>query len=208
MFGTRTALLAIVMADGLALLLGGSLGLVAGYARRPGRCADHAPGRCAAGVSLSAAGADHRRGARPSLTNSVIAIGIIYTPQYARLMRGQVLTVQAADFVVAARSIGAGQAACDAAPCTAEQLHAGARARHAAIRRGGGGDGRPVVPRPRRATAVTRLGRIAGRWPRLFPYRLVDRHVSLVWRSSWWWSASTCWATHCATSTTPGMRMR
>ena len=39
----------------------------------------------------------------------MIAIGIIYTPQYARLMRGQVLTVQAADFVVAARSIGAGR---------------------------------------------------------------------------------------------------
>ena len=31
LYGTRTALLAIVMADGLALLLGGSLGLVAGY---------------------------------------------------------------------------------------------------------------------------------------------------------------------------------
>jgi GAF domain-containing protein len=45
----------------------------------------------------------------PSLTNSVIAIGIIYTPQYARLMRGQVLSVQAADFVVAARAIGAGR---------------------------------------------------------------------------------------------------
>ena len=32
-YGTRTALLAIVVADGLALLLGGSLGLVAGYRR-------------------------------------------------------------------------------------------------------------------------------------------------------------------------------
>ena len=43
----------------------------------------------------------------PSLTNSIIAIGIIYTPQYARLMRGQVLAVQSADFVWAARSVGA-----------------------------------------------------------------------------------------------------
>ena len=33
-YGTRTALLAIVMADGLALVLGGSLGLVAGYVDR------------------------------------------------------------------------------------------------------------------------------------------------------------------------------
>jgi peptide/nickel transport system permease protein len=31
LYGTRTALLAIIVADGLALLLGGALGLVAGY---------------------------------------------------------------------------------------------------------------------------------------------------------------------------------
>jgi peptide/nickel transport system permease protein len=43
----------------------------------------------------------------PSLTNSILAIGIIYTPQYARLMRGQVIAVQSADFVWAARSVGA-----------------------------------------------------------------------------------------------------
>ena len=45
----------------------------------------------------------------PSFTNAIIAIGIIYTPQYARLMRGQVLAVQAQDYVWAARSVGAGQ---------------------------------------------------------------------------------------------------
>ena len=45
----------------------------------------------------------------PSLTNSIIAIGIIYTPQYARLMRGQVLSVEGADYVWAARSVGAGR---------------------------------------------------------------------------------------------------
>ncbi len=108
-YGTRTALLAIVMADGLALLLGGSLGLVAGYV---GGGVDALimrvvdvllafPYLLLALIIVAVLG--------PSLTNSVIAIGIIYTPQYARLMRGQVLTVQAADFVVAARSIGAGR---------------------------------------------------------------------------------------------------
>ncbi len=108
-YGTRTALLAIVMADGLALLVGGSLGLVAGYA---GGRVDALlmrvvdvllafPYLLLALIIVAVLG--------PSLTNSVIAIGIIYTPQYARLMRGQVLTVQAADFVVAARSIGAGR---------------------------------------------------------------------------------------------------
>jgi len=107
--GTRTALLAIVMADGIALVLGGSLGLVAGFA---GGRTDSLimrvvdvllafPYLLLALVIVAALG--------PSLTNSVIAIGIIYTPQYARVMRGQVMTVQTADYILAARSIGAGR---------------------------------------------------------------------------------------------------
>ncbi len=36
----------------------------------------------------------------------MIAIGIVYTPQYARLIRGQVLAVRALDYVRAARAIG------------------------------------------------------------------------------------------------------
>jgi ABC-type dipeptide/oligopeptide/nickel transport system permease subunit len=43
----------------------------------------------------------------PGLTNSVIAIGIVYTPRYARLIRGQVLAVRGADYVRAARACGA-----------------------------------------------------------------------------------------------------
>jgi peptide/nickel transport system permease protein len=43
----------------------------------------------------------------PGLTNSMIAIGIVYTPQYARLIRGQVLAVRNADYVRAARALGA-----------------------------------------------------------------------------------------------------
>ncbi len=107
LYGTRTALLAIVVADGLALVLGGTLGLVAGYL---GGKVDSLimrlvdvllafPYLLLALIIVAVLG--------PSLTNSVIAIGIIYTPQYARLMRGQVLSVQAADFVVAAQAIGA-----------------------------------------------------------------------------------------------------
>jgi len=106
-YGTRTALLAIVVADGLALALGGTLGLVAGYlgGKVDGlimRLVDVLlafPYLLLALIIVAVLG--------PSLTNSVIAIAIIYTPQYARLMRGQVLSVQAADFVVAAQAIGA-----------------------------------------------------------------------------------------------------
>src|SRR6185437_1032405 len=106
-YGTHTALIAIIVAGGLALTTGGALGLIAGFV---GGKADSAimrlvdvllafPYLLLALIIVASLG--------PSLTNSVIAIGIIYTPQYARLMRGQVLSVQFADFVVAAQAIGA-----------------------------------------------------------------------------------------------------
>ena len=106
-YGTRTALLAIIMADVLALGVGGGLGLIAGFSGGQidaliMRIVDVLlafPYLLLALIIVAALG--------PSLTNSVIAIGIIYTPQYARLMRGQVLKVQTADFVTAAQSIGA-----------------------------------------------------------------------------------------------------
>ncbi len=109
MVGSRTALAAIVVADGIALLIGGSLGLVAGFA---GGALDSIimrlvdvmlafPYLLLALIIVAALG--------PSLTNSIIAIGIIYTPQYARLMRGQVLSITDSDFVWAARSVGAGR---------------------------------------------------------------------------------------------------
>jgi peptide/nickel transport system permease protein len=107
MYGTRTALVAIVVAGGLALTVGGALGLIAGFV---GGAVDAVimrivdvllafPYLLLALIIVAALG--------PSLTNSIIAIGIIYTPQYARLMRGQVLAIQNAEFVWAARSVGA-----------------------------------------------------------------------------------------------------
>jgi ABC-type dipeptide/oligopeptide/nickel transport system permease subunit len=110
MYGTRTALLAIVAADGIALVTGSLLGLVAGYV---GGKTDSVimrlvdimlafPYLLLALIIVAALG--------PSLTNSIIAIGIIYLPQYARLMRGQVIVVHELDFVWAARSVGAGRA--------------------------------------------------------------------------------------------------
>ncbi|HYZ63869.1 MAG TPA: ABC transporter permease, partial [Acetobacteraceae bacterium] len=105
--GTRYALFAILVADGLALVLGGAMGLIAGFA---GGVADAAlmrlvdvllafPYLLLALVIVAALG--------PSLVNSLIAIGIVYAPQYARMMRGQVLAVQGLDFVQAATSTGA-----------------------------------------------------------------------------------------------------
>jgi peptide/nickel transport system permease protein len=44
----------------------------------------------------------------PGLTNAMLAIGIVFTPVFARLVRGQTLSVRERDFVTAARAMGAG----------------------------------------------------------------------------------------------------
>jgi peptide/nickel transport system permease protein len=109
MYGSRTALLAIFVADGFALLLGGAMGLIAGFY---GGWLDSVvmrvvdvllafPYLLLALIIVAALG--------PSLLNSMIAIGIVYTPQYARLLRGQVLAVKETEYVLAARAIGAGR---------------------------------------------------------------------------------------------------
>ncbi len=106
MYGTRTALLAIVVADGIALVLGTMLGLIAGFY---GKWVDSAAMRLVdvllafpylllALIIVAALG--------PSLVHSMIAIGIVATPVYARVIRGQVLSVRTTEFVLAARAIG------------------------------------------------------------------------------------------------------
>ncbi|MDQ2682128.1 MAG: ABC transporter permease, partial [Chloroflexota bacterium] len=46
----------------------------------------------------------------PSLQNAMIAVVIVLWPEYARLMRGQVLAIRANEFVTAAESVGATRA--------------------------------------------------------------------------------------------------
>ncbi|HUN44955.1 MAG TPA: ABC transporter permease [Stellaceae bacterium] len=107
MVGSRTALLAILVADGIALIAGCAMGLVAGVY---GEWADSAVMRAVdvllafpylllALIIVAALG--------PSLLNSMIAIGVVYTPQYARLIRGQVLAVKTTEYVLASQAIGA-----------------------------------------------------------------------------------------------------
>ena len=45
----------------------------------------------------------------PNLTNVMIAVAVVSWPNYARLMRAQVLTLKGLDFVDAARALGASQ---------------------------------------------------------------------------------------------------
>jgi peptide/nickel transport system permease protein len=44
----------------------------------------------------------------PGLRNAMVAIGIVYVPYYARVIRGSVLSVKQREFVDAARALGAG----------------------------------------------------------------------------------------------------
>jgi ABC-type dipeptide/oligopeptide/nickel transport system permease subunit len=46
----------------------------------------------------------------PSILNTMAAIGIVFSPSYARMIRGEVLTLRERDFVTAARALGAGNA--------------------------------------------------------------------------------------------------
>ena len=45
----------------------------------------------------------------PGLGNALIAVGFVLWPEYARLMRSQVLAIRENEFITAARSVGAGR---------------------------------------------------------------------------------------------------
>jgi len=105
-WGTRVSLVAGLGSVAIAVLAGGLLGLLAGYA---GGQADGLVMRLMDAV-LSfpplvlalALGAVLGAG----LSGVVIALGVVYTPTFARLMRGQVLTITTREYVEAARALG------------------------------------------------------------------------------------------------------
>lgn len=107
-YGTRYAFAAVVIADGLALVLGCGLGLIAGVVggRVDGfvmRIIDMFlafPFLLLALIIVAALG--------PGFGNTLIALGIVNMPRYARLMRGQVLRVRTAEYIEAARAAGVG----------------------------------------------------------------------------------------------------
>ena len=110
LYGTRIALTVGVISDGIALAAGVVLGIVAGYF---GGWADSTvmrsmdvmlafPYLLLAMIVVAVLG--------PSLNNAMIAIGIVYTPQFARLVRSAVLAIREQEFVEAAGAIGAGAA--------------------------------------------------------------------------------------------------
>src|SRR5215467_878811 len=106
-WGTRVSLVAGLVSVVLAVVAGGVLGVVAGY------CGGRIDGlvmrvmdavlsfpplvlALALGAVLGA-----------GLAGVLLALGVVYTPTFARLMRGQVLSITARDYVDAARALGA-----------------------------------------------------------------------------------------------------
>ena len=107
LFGARLSIQVAVLSVAWATLIGGTLGLVSGYV---GGFVDLAVGRVmdvffAFPAILLALGIVAALGPDPS--NVIVAIGVVYTPIFARVVRGPVLALKARDFVDAARAIGA-----------------------------------------------------------------------------------------------------
>jgi peptide/nickel transport system permease protein len=105
--GAQVSLQVGITAVLIALVLGTVIGVVAGYYRRGVdavlmRVVDVMfafPGLVLAIVIAGLLG--------PSRTNAMIAIGIVYAPAFARVVRGSTLNVLGLPFVEAARSLGA-----------------------------------------------------------------------------------------------------
>ena len=107
-YGSRVSLQAGVISVSLALVVGVTLGLVSGYFRGwvddlVMRAMDALLSFPALVLALAITAA-----LGPGLRNAMIAIGVVYTPIYARLTRGQVLSVREREYIEAARASGAG----------------------------------------------------------------------------------------------------
>jgi peptide/nickel transport system permease protein len=105
-FASRTSLYVGVLSVSLALLLGVTAGVLAGYV---GGVFDNVLVGCmdilfAFPTLVLAIVITGLLG--PSLTNAMLAIGIVYSPTFARVARSSVLTVKAEPYIEAARVVG------------------------------------------------------------------------------------------------------
>jgi peptide/nickel transport system permease protein len=107
LFGARLSMQVAVLSVAAATVVGGVLGLVSGYL---GGIVDLVIGRVmdvffAFPAILLALGIVAALGPDPG--NVIIAIAVVYTPIFMRVVRGPVLALKARDFVEAARAVGA-----------------------------------------------------------------------------------------------------
>ncbi len=107
LFGASLSVQVALLSVGAAVVVGGTLGLVSGYL---GGGWDFGIGRVldvffAFPAILLALGIVAALG--PGPRNVILAIAVVYTPIFARVVRGPVLALKARDFIEAARSVGA-----------------------------------------------------------------------------------------------------
>jgi peptide/nickel transport system permease protein len=105
--GSRISLYVAVTSIGIAMLVGGALGLTAGYV---GGGWDNGINRVmdvffSIPGLLLAVGIAAMRG--PGVNSAVVAISIVYTPLFARVMRAPVLAEREKEYVEAVRALGA-----------------------------------------------------------------------------------------------------
>ncbi len=107
LFGARVSLQVGAVAVGISLVLGTLIGLISGY--RGGwtdivlmRAMDVLFSFPVVLLAIAIVAV-----LSPSLTNTMIAIGVVFTPIFARVVRGSVLSVREEVFVRASRSLGA-----------------------------------------------------------------------------------------------------
>lgn len=106
MTGTTTSMLAVVLALAVALVIGLPIGFASGYfggwvdtiMMRLTDAAMSFPPLLLAIALVGILG--------PNLRNAMIAVGILMSPRFARLMRGVVMGIKEETFIEAARSIG------------------------------------------------------------------------------------------------------
>lgn len=107
-FGARISVSVGLVAVGIAILVGVPLGLIAAFwrgwvddliMRVMDAMSAFPPLLLALGITAAL---------KPGLMNVMVAIGVVYVPQFARLARAQALSIREQEFVNAARVLGAG----------------------------------------------------------------------------------------------------
>jgi ABC-type dipeptide/oligopeptide/nickel transport system permease subunit len=109
-YGSRTSVSVGLVAVAISIVFGVTLGLVAAYVRGwvddvIMRVMDALAAFPALVLALGITAA-----LKPGLLNVMISIGVIFIPQFARLARGESLSVRELEYVTAARVLGAGAA--------------------------------------------------------------------------------------------------
>lgn len=109
-YGSRTSVSVGLVAVAISIIFGVSLGLIAAYVRGwvddvIMRVMDALAAFPALVLALGITAA-----LKPGLLNVMVAIGVIFMPQFARLARGEALSVRELEYVTAARVLGAGAA--------------------------------------------------------------------------------------------------